>query len=222
MNRQMPHHVYLVVAPSGAGKSSLVAALLKRRPDIHLSVSYTTRAPRPGETQGHEYHFIDRAEFLRRDQAGEFLESALVHGNQYGTSRVQIEEQLLAGRDVLLEIDWQGARQVKALFPQSVGIFIVPPSLETLRQRLTARGQDKPEVIERRVAGAGAELRHALDFDYLVVNEEFERALADLDAIVTASRLSCAAQRLRQQALLAGLGIGPAGDADGSPAPVPV
>jgi guanylate kinase len=197
----------MVIAPSGAGKSSLVAALLRRRPEIHLSISYTTRAPRPGEIDGREYFFIDREQFLQRQAAGEFLESALVHGNQYGTSRIQIETQFAAGRDVLLEIDWQGAQQIRRAFPQAIGVFIVPPSLNTLAQRLTHRGQDAPEVIRRRVEGAGAELSHALDFDYLVVNQAFDRALDDLEAIVTAAHLTVSVQRDRQRALLIGLGL---------------
>ncbi|MCS7101268.1 MAG: guanylate kinase [Burkholderiaceae bacterium] len=200
-------NVFLVVAPSGAGKSTLVNALLARDPAIALSISYTTRPPRPGEVDGREYHFVSVAEFEARRARGEFLESAEVHGNFYATSRPWIEERLREGRDVLLEIDWQGARQVKQVFRDAIGIFILPPSIEALEQRLHKRGQDAPAVIARRLLAAGSEIAHAPEFDYIVINEDFERALADLAAIVTAARLRYASQAARHHALFVQLGI---------------
>jgi guanylate kinase len=200
--------VFLVAAPSGAGKSSLVGALLTRDRSIELSVSFTTREPRPGEADGREYHFVDRAEFARRESAGEFLETAEVHGNRYGTSRAWIEQRLAQGRDVLLEIDWQGARQVKLHFPHSVGIFILPPSLEALQQRLLQRGQDRAEVIARRLEAARGEMAHAGEFDFVIVNDHFETAQAELAAVVAATRLRYPAQAARHLDLFALLGIG--------------
>ncbi len=201
-------NVFLVVAPSGAGKSTLVNALLARDATIALSISYTTRAPRPGEVDGREYHFVSIDEFKERRARGEFLESAEVHGHFYGTSRPWIEQRMQAGSDVLLEIDWQGARQVKQVFPHAVGIFILPPSIEALEQRLHKRGQDSPQVIARRLLAAGSEIAHAPEFDYVIINEDFDRALADLTAIVTAARLRYASQAARHHALFAQLGIG--------------
>jgi guanylate kinase len=201
-------NVFLVVAPSGAGKSTLVNALLARDATIALSISYTTRAPRPGEVDGREYHFVSIDEFKERRARGEFLESAEVHGHFYGTSRLWIEQRMQAGSDVLLEIDWQGARQVKQVFPHAVGIFILPPSIEALEQRLHKRGQDSPQVIARRLLAAGSEIAHAPEFDYVIINEDFDRALADLTAIVTAARLRYASQAARHHALFAQLGIG--------------
>jgi len=200
-------NVFMVVAPSGAGKSTLVNALLAADPALRLSVSFTTRPPRPGETDGREYHFVSVAEFGRRRARGEFLESAEVHGNFYATSRAWIEESARAGHDVLLEIDWQGARQVKAAFAAAVGIFIVPPSIEALRARLHKRGQDPQNVIERRLVAAGSEIAHAPEFDYVIVNEDFAVALAQLTAIVNAARLRFAAQAARRHELFAALGI---------------
>lgn len=200
-------NIFLVVAPSGAGKSTLVNALLARDPGIALSVSYTTRPPRPGETDGREYHFIGVEDFRARRARGEFLESAEVHGNLYGTSRVWIEERVRNGTDVLLEIDWQGARQVKAHFPHALGIFILPPSIEALADRLHKRGQDSPEVINRRLLAAGSEIAHAPEFDYVIVNEDFNLALSQLTAVVTAARLRYASQAGRHHALFAQLGI---------------
>lgn len=197
-----PGLVLQVVAPSGAGKSSLVAALLARDPAIELSISHTTRPPRPGEADGREYHFIDAAQFERREAAGEFLETAHVHGNRYGTSRAQIESRRALGRDVLLEIDWQGALQVRRVFPDAVGVFLLPPSFATLEERLRRRGQDSEEVIARRLANARDEMAHALDFEYVLVNDVFEQTLAQLQAIVTAARLRTPAQAVRQGALL--------------------
>jgi guanylate kinase len=205
------HHVFMVVAPSGAGKSSLVNELLLREPGIRLSVSYTTRAPRPGETDGREYHFVAVDEFQRRKSQGEFLESAEVHGNFYATSKKQIAERLTEGLDVLLEIDWQGARQVKSLFPDAVSVFILPPSIEALDERLHKRGQDSPAVIKRRLIAAGSEIARAPEFDYIIINEDFDTALAQLNAVVTASRLRYRSQAARHHELFAQLGI-PQGD----------
>ncbi|HSQ10139.1 MAG TPA: guanylate kinase, partial [Burkholderiaceae bacterium] len=199
--------IFLVVAPSGAGKSTLVNALLDQDARIELSVSHTTRPPRPGEADGREYHFVSVDEFMRRRTAGEFLESAEVHGNYYATSRVWIEERLRAGTDVLLEIDWQGARQVKSHFGHAVGIFILPPSIDALEARLHKRGQDSPQVITRRLLAAGSEIAHASEFDYVIINEDFPIALAQLSAIVTATRQRYARQAARHHELFAQLGI---------------
>lgn len=206
-NGRIAGNILLVVAPSGAGKSTLVNALLAKDPAIQLSVSYTTRPPRPGETDGREYHFVSVEDFKARRARGEFLESAEVHGNFYATSRVWIEERMHEGRDVLLEIDWQGARQVKAAFAHALGIFILPPSIDALEKRLHKRGQDSPQVIARRLLAAGSEIAHAPEFDYVIINEDFDRALADLTAIVTAARLRYASQAARHHELFAQLGI---------------
>jgi guanylate kinase len=200
-------NLFMVVAPSGAGKSTLVNALLARDANIQLSVSYTTRAPRPGEQSGSEYHFTSIDEFERLSAAGEFIESAEVHGNYYATSRVWIEERVRSGIDVLLEIDWQGARQVKAQFAHGIGIFILPPSIEALQARLKKRGQDAPAVIARRLAAARSEIEHAPEFDFIVINEDFDLALSQMVAIVTATRLRYSTQILRHQALFTQLGI---------------
>jgi guanylate kinase len=186
----MSGDLFVVVAPSGAGKTSLVNAMLEVERGIRLSVSYTTRAPREGEVEGREYHFIPREAFEKMIAAGDFLEHANVYGNYYGTSRRWIEAQLAGEHDVLLEIDWQGALQVRRLFPRMVGIFILPPSLGELRRRLTARGKDSLEVIEKRMASAREEISHVLEFEYIIVNEQFDVALADLQAVVRAARLS--------------------------------
>ncbi len=199
----------IVAAPSGAGKSSLVGALLAQEPDIRLSISCTTRAPRPGEQHGREYFFLSEAEFLERRESGEFLESAHVHGNYYGTSRVVIEEQTQAGKDVLLEIDWQGARQVREQFPQAVGIFILPPSVAVLEQRLRSRGQDSDEIIARRVKAADGEIAHAPEFDYVIINDSFETALSQLTAIARAMRCRYRQQAARHASLFADYGIQP-------------
>jgi guanylate kinase len=199
--------IFMVVAPSGAGKSTLVNALLARDPGIELSISFTTRAPRPGETNGHEYHFTDTADFLARRTRGELLEWAEVHGHYYGTSRPWIEQRLGSGRDVLLEIDWQGARQVRNALPQAIGIFILPPSIEALEARLHKRGQDSAQVIARRLLAAGAEISHAAEFDYVVINENFDHALGELGAVVTATRLRYASQVARHRELFALLGL---------------
>ena len=199
--------VFMVVAPSGAGKSTLVNALLSRDAGIELSISYTTRAPRPGETDGREYHFTSAEDFVARRGRGEFLEWAEVHGHYYGTSRPWIEQRLGSGRDVLLEIDWQGARQVRSALPQASGIFILPPSLEALEARLHKRGQDSPQVIARRLLAAGAEISHAAEFDFVIINEDFDRALGELGAIVTSTRLRYASQLARHRNLFAQLGL---------------
>jgi guanylate kinase len=197
----------MVVAPSGAGKSTLVNALLARDPAIKLSISHTTRAPRPGEQDGREYHFSTVENFLARRETGEFLESAEVHGNYYGTSRLQIAEQMHAGTDVLLEIDWQGAQQVKKQFPNAVGIFILPPSITALEERLKKRGQDDDHVITRRILAAGGEIAHAPEFEYVIINHEFAMALSELTAIVQATRCRFAQQAARNASLFAQLGI---------------
>ena len=158
-------NLFVVVAPSGAGKTTLVDALLKREPNVHLSPSWTTRSPRPGEKDGVDYHFVSRDEFERMIGAGEFLEHANVYGNYYGTSRKWIEGELAGDHDVLLEIDWQGAQQLRRLFPHMVGIFVLPPSLEELRKRLKSRGKDSPEAIEKRMASARHEISHVLEFE---------------------------------------------------------
>jgi guanylate kinase len=200
-------HVFVVAAPSGAGKSSLVNALLKQDESIRLSVSFTTRAPRPGETHGREYHFVSREEFAAREAGGEFLETAEVHGNRYGTSRSWIEQQLADGRDVLLEIDWQGAQQVRRLFPRAISVFILPPSMQALRARLRQRGQDRPDEIDRRLDAARGEMAHAPEFDYVIINERFEQAVSELAAIVTAARLRFGSQAARAEELFDRLGI---------------
>jgi len=193
--------LYIVSAPSGAGKTSLVKALLKADPAIRLSVSYTTRVPRPGETDGRDYHFVSRERFEAMLAEGEFLEHAEVYGNFYGTSKGVVARDLDAGRDILLEIDWQGAAQVKAHFPQSASIFILPPSFNALRTRLDGRGQDSAEVIERRLAAAAHDVAHAGAFDYIIVNDDFDHALQDLVAITRSIRLEAARQLDRYAAL---------------------
>jgi guanylate kinase len=202
MRREARGNLFVVVAPSGAGKTSLVDALLKREPNIRLSISYTTRAPREGEEHGREYHFVDKAKFEAMIAAGDFLEYANVYENYYGTSKRWIEEQISGDHDVLLEIDWQGARQLKSLLPTTVGIFILPPSIEELRRRLQGRGKDSVEAIERRMASAREEISHVLEFEYIIVNERFESALDDLIAIVRATRLSRVQQSHRLSKLI--------------------
>lgn len=199
-------NVYIVVAPSGAGKTSLVAALLAAEPLVELSVSYTTRAPRVGEVDGRNYHFVDRTTFELMIARGDFLEHAEVYGNYYGTSAAWIRSRLAEGRDILLEIDWQGARQVRELFPQAVGIFIMPPSIEELERRLRGRGTDAEEVIARRLAAARSEIDKVAEYDYLVVNDNFDRAKLDLISIIRAQRLRCDVQRARLAERLAHMG----------------
>ena len=195
-------NLFAVVAPSGAGKTSLVGELLKREPNVKLSMSYTTRAPRPGEVDGVDYHFVSREKFERMIAAGEFLEHASVYGNYYGTSKRWIETELEGDHDVLLEIDWQGARQVRSLFPHMVGIFVLPPSLAELRRRLEGRGKDSAEAIARRMASSREEISHVLEFEYIIINDRFEAALSDLISIVHAARVSRAHQALRLVRLL--------------------
>jgi guanylate kinase len=177
-------HLYLVTAPSGAGKTSLVRALLKDHSNIRFSISYTTRPKRPTEEHSRDYHFVDKAEFQRMVAAGEFLEHAQVFDNYYGTSRKVVEGLMAEGRDVLLEIDWQGAAQVRKLMPEAVSIFILPPSRSELERRLRTRGTDSEEVIARRLKDAVGDMSHWREFDYVVVNQDFDRAVADLKAIV--------------------------------------
>ncbi len=179
----------MVVAPSGAGKSSLVGALIATDPALTLSISFTTRNPRPGEVEGENYYFISELEFLQRKESGDFLEWALVHGNYYGTSKSWILEKMQLGQDVILEIDWQGAQQIQRIVPQASWIFILPPSLKILKERLYKRGQDDEKTIEKRLAAAHEELSHLDEADYLVVNDLFDTALMELRHIVSASRL---------------------------------
>ncbi|MBW4935531.1 guanylate kinase [Marinobacter sp. F4206] len=197
--------LYVISAPSGAGKTSLVAAMLRNDERLGVSVSHTTRPMREGEQDGVNYHFVSRDSFEAMIGRGEFLEHADVFGNYYGTSHIWVRETLAKGRDVILEIDWQGAAQVRRLMPECVSIFIVPPSSDVLRERLTGRGTDAPEVVERRLAEATEECRHALEFDYLVVNDQFEVALADLLAVVRSQRLRMSVQQDRHGELLQGL-----------------
>ena len=197
--------LFVISAPSGAGKTSLVSALLDRDEALSVSVSHTTRPMREGERDGVNYHFVTREAFEAMIARGDFLEHAEVFGNYYGTSQVWVREALAQGRDVILEIDWQGAEQVRRLMSGCVSIFIVPPSADVLRNRLTGRGTDAPEVVERRLREAAEECRHAVEFDYLVVNDAFEVALADLQAIVRSHRLRMPVQQVRHRALLAGL-----------------
>jgi len=203
----MSGSLFIVAAPSGAGKSSLVNALLERDQGLHLSVSYTTRAPRTGEVDGRDYHFITSEAFLGMRARGEFLESAEVHGNFYGTSKAWIEAQMRAGRDVLLEIDCQGAYQVKRIFPHAVGIFILPPSMAELERRLRGRGTDTEETIARRMLAAGEELRRAGEFDYAIINGLFADALNQLACVVVASRVRVSHVREREAKLFSDFGI---------------
>jgi len=175
--------LFVVTAPSGAGKTSLIKALLEATPGLKLSTSYTTRAPRPGEQNGREYHFVDEATFLAMRDRGEFLENALVHGNRYGTSKKVIAETLERGQDLVLEIDWQGAAQVRKRLPEAVQIFILPPSRAELESRLRKRGSDTEDVIARRLQESTLEMSHWSDFDYVIVNRKFDQALAELNAI---------------------------------------
>ena len=195
-------NLFVVAAPSGGGKTSLTRALLEREPEILLSVSYTTRPPRPGEKDGIDYHFVTPKRFRELEEAGEFLEHAHVHGNWYATSATWLRQQIEAGQDVLLEIDWQGAAQVRKLIGAAVHVFILPPSLASLEERLVRRGQDDERTIARRLTAAREEIRHCDEFDYVIINQEFASALDDLSAIVRASRLRTAQQRVRYKALL--------------------
>lgn len=201
----MQGNIFIVSAPSGAGKTSLVRALLEADLRVKLSVSYTTRAPRPGEVEGQHYHFVDLNAFMQLLNRGDFLESAEVYGNHYGTSQRWIENQVALGLDILLEIDWQGAAQVRKLMPQAISIFVLPPSIEALQARLTGRGQDAAAVIATRVAAAREDMSHFGEFDYVIINDDFALAAADLQAIVKASRLPLAKQVQRNGALIANL-----------------
>lgn len=197
--------LYVISAASGTGKTSLVSALLQQMPDLVVSVSHTTRPPRPGEVDGVNYHFVDRETFASMATAGDFFESATVFGNMYGTSRQHIQEQLLKGKDVILEIDWQGARQIRQLVNDCKSIFILPPSTAALRTRLTSRGQDEEEVINRRMHEALNEMSHYVEFDYLVINDDFEEALNNLAAIITGERMRFERQQQFNADLLAEL-----------------
>jgi guanylate kinase len=198
----MPGTLYIVSSPSGGGKTSLVKALLEAEPDVRLSISHTTRPPRAGEADGRDYHFVPLETFQRMLNAGEFLESAEIYGNRYGTSQKWIESERKAGRDVLLEIDWQGAQQVRRLIPSAVSIFVLPPSLEVLESRLKGRGQDSAEVVARRMTAAREEMSHAAEYDYVIMNEEFSCAALDLRSIVRAERLKAASQLARHASLI--------------------
>ena len=195
-------NLFIITAASGAGKTSLVEALLAKDTLIKRSVSHTTRPPRLGEQNGVHYHFVNEAQFLETLSAGGFLESADVHGAKYGTAQSAVDTALQGGFDVILEIDWQGAAQVRKLYPQSISIFILPPSVEALEQRLNNRGQDSAEVIAKRVAVAHEEMRHVVEFDYVTINDTFDVALQDLMAIIRATRLKSQSQLQRYAALI--------------------
>ena len=197
--------LYIVAAPSGAGKSSLVNATLARDPQISLSISFTSRAMRPGEVNGKHYHFVSAAEFEAMIAAGDFFEHALVHGDWKGSARQSVEPQLAAGKDVLLEIDWQGAQQVRAKVPGAVSVFILPPSRQALEDRMRKRGQDSEAVIAQRMAAAREEMSHFAEFDYVIVNEDFDTAVREMCSIFTASRLRKDAQVARHAKLITSL-----------------
>ena len=201
----MPGTLYIIAAPSGGGKSSLVKALLESTPNLQVSISYTTRPMRPREQQGVDYHFVDHTQFEALRDSGAFLEHAEVFGHCYGTSRAWVTERLQQGTDVILEIDWQGKRQIAQSFPEAVSIFILPPSRAVLEQRLRGRGQDDDEVIARRMQAATNEISHWNEFDYLVLNDDFQTAAADLKAVIVARRLRREPQGARLQGLLADL-----------------
>lgn len=197
--------LFIFSAPSGAGKTSLVKALLQQTSHIGISVSHTTRAPRPGEVDGQDYHFVSVEQFRDMISASAFLEHAQVFDNFYGTSQAWVEQELAAGRDVILEIDWQGAQQVRRLMTDAVSVFIVPPSITALEQRLTGRGQDDAETIARRMRDAQSEMSHYGEYDYLIVNDDFDNALAELRSVVVARRHRLAAQQVRHADTLASL-----------------
>ena len=200
--RNMMGNLFIVAAPSGAGKTSLVNALISQHAEIKLSVSHTTRPPREGEVNGKDYHFVDQQTFSAMRNAGKFLESATVFDNSYGTSSDTVTSLLANGFDVILEIDWQGAQQVRNNFPQAIGIFILPPSKATLEQRLRNRGQDNEDVIARRMRDAENEISHYVEFDYIIVNDDFEQALTSLSSIIVAQRHSLAIQKNSQADLI--------------------
>lgn len=198
----MSGSLFVISAPSGAGKTSLVHALLATNPQIDLSVSYTTREPREGEVNGVAYHFVSRATFLEMAERGEFLESAEVYGNFYGTSQNWISQENAKDRDILLEIDWQGAEQVRRIFPECVSIFILPPSIEALEQRLKGRGTDSEEVVDRRMAAVREDVAHVAEFDYVIINDDLNEALREFNAVVLAARLRGTKQLARHQNLI--------------------
>jgi len=195
-------NLFVVAAPSGAGKTTLVRAMLDRETNVRLSVSYTTRPPRPGERDGIDYHFVSAERFAELRAGGHFLESAFVHGHHYATPLTWLRDQMAAGWDVLLEIDWQGAAQVRRVIREAVGVFILPPSVAALEERLKRRGKDSAEVIGARVAAARGEMRHVTEFDYVIINQDFAAAVADLCAVVRACRLRLEQQRSRHRPLL--------------------
>jgi guanylate kinase len=198
----MPGNLFIVSAPSGAGKTSMVNALLDSNKQIALSISYTTRAPRPGEIDGKDYHFVNRDRFLQMAKHGDFLESAEVYGNLYGTSQSWIKKELASGHDILLEIDWQGAAQVRKLMPQAISIFILPPSLASLEARLKGRGQDSTEVIAHRVQAAQEDISHAAEFDYVIINDKLDEALRQLSAVIISAGLRRDSQLARHASLI--------------------
>jgi len=202
--------LYIISAASGAGKTTLVSAVLEQVSDLEVSVSHTTRVPREGEVDGVNYHFVDKDTFEAMVEGGEFFEYATVFGNMYGTSRQHIEEQLQTGKDVILEIDWQGARQIRKLVPDCKSVFIVPPSTEALRERLTSRGTDDEEIITRRMQEAISEMSHYVEFDYLVINDDFVEARDNLAAIIKGNRMLHEHQQQKHADLLARL-LGSAG-----------
>lgn len=195
-------NLFIITAASGAGKTSLVKALLEKEAGIRISISHTTRKPRPGEIDGEHYHFVEDKQFMQTLEEGGFLESAHVHNARYGTSEKAVNAALAAGDDVILEIDWQGAAQVRKVYPNAISIFILPPSLEILEFRLRNRGQDSDDVIAKRLAAAREEMRHVVEFDYVTINDKFEDALQDLIAIIQAQRLKTHTQMQRHQSLI--------------------
>lgn len=201
----MQGSLFTVFAPSGAGKTSLVKALVDTADQLCVSISHTTRNQRPGEEDGVNYHFIDEAEFLSMINKNAFLEHAKVFSNYYGTSEKWVKDTLATGMDVILEIDWQGAEQVKRLFPSAISVCIIPPSTEVLRSRLTQRGQDNEDVIQARMSEAQAEASHYVEADYLIVNDDFDEALSDFLSVVHAQRLTLNRQRVKQEHLIRNL-----------------
>jgi guanylate kinase len=193
----MPGNLFIISAPSGAGKTSLVQALLNINPQIDMSVSYTTREPRIGERDGKDYHFVSRENFLAMAERGEFLESAEIYGNLYGTSQTWISHETSRGRDILLEIDWQGAAQIRRMFPECISVFILPPSKQALEDRLKKRGKDNDVVIAKRMASVKQEVAHIAEFDYVIINDNLNEALRELNAVVLSAKL----RRERQMAL---------------------
>ncbi len=205
VNGMILGNLFIITAASGAGKTSLIKALLKEDAHLKLSISHTTRQPRPSEVSGVDYHFVNDATFLQMLGEAQFLESAEVHGARYGTSQSAVDGPLQAGFDVILEIDWQGAEQVRHLFPNAISIFVLPPSIETLEYRLNSRGQDSQETISKRVAAAREEMGHVTEFDYVTINNNFDVALKDISAIIRTQRLAGAAQLQRYAGLIQAL-----------------